>query len=178
MTAPPARPNSALKLLVWTLNSSTASGETCTTWFEKPWLLVPYELLSTPSRMKLLSELRMPLTLNERVARVADRRLAHAGAEQREVGVGAAVERQVDDLLAADDLAAVARLGLEQAGRAGDLDRFADAADLQREVDALPGVDRDRDVLGDRGREALQLGVDAVGADADVQELIVALARR
>ena len=41
MTAPPARPNSALKLLVWTLNSSTASGETCTTWFEKPWLLVP-----------------------------------------------------------------------------------------------------------------------------------------
>ncbi len=41
MTAPPARPNSALKLLVWTLNSSTASGETWTTWFEKPWLLVP-----------------------------------------------------------------------------------------------------------------------------------------
>ena len=41
ITAPPARPNSALKLLVWTLNSSTASGETCTTWFEKPWLLVP-----------------------------------------------------------------------------------------------------------------------------------------
>ena len=41
MTAPPARPYSALKLLVWTLNSSTASGESCTTWFEKPWLLVP-----------------------------------------------------------------------------------------------------------------------------------------
>ncbi len=41
MTAPPARPYSALKLLVWTLNSSTASGETWTTWFEKPWLLVP-----------------------------------------------------------------------------------------------------------------------------------------
>src|SRR6185436_14223582 len=65
ITAPPARPNSALKLLVWTLNSSTASGDTCTTWFEKPWLLVPYELLSMPSRMKLLSALRMPLTLND-----------------------------------------------------------------------------------------------------------------
>jgi hypothetical protein len=65
ITAPPARPNSAEKLLVCTLNSSTASGVTCTTWFENPWLLVPYELLSTPSRMKLLSALRMPLTLNE-----------------------------------------------------------------------------------------------------------------
>ena len=80
--------------------------------------------------MKLLSELRRPLTLNERVARLADRRLADAGAEQREVGVGAAVERQVDDLLVADDLAAVARLALEQPGGAGDLHRFADAADL------------------------------------------------
>ena len=75
-TAPPVRPNSALKLLVWTLNSSTASGETCTTWFEKPWLLVPYELLSTPSRMKLLSALRRPLTLNEasRDSEIAERR--------------------------------------------------------------------------------------------------------
>ncbi len=35
-TAPPVRPNSALKLFVCTLNSSTASGETCTTWLEKP----------------------------------------------------------------------------------------------------------------------------------------------
>ena len=41
ITAPPLRPNSALKLSVCTLNSCTASGETCTTWFEKPWLLVP-----------------------------------------------------------------------------------------------------------------------------------------
>ena len=41
ITAPPVRPYSALKLLVWTLNCSTASGETCTSWFEKPWLLVP-----------------------------------------------------------------------------------------------------------------------------------------
>ena len=75
-TAPPVRPNSALKLLVCTLNSSTASGETWTTWFENPWLLVPYELLSTPSRMKLFTALRRPLTLNEasRESEMAERR--------------------------------------------------------------------------------------------------------
>ena len=75
-TAPPVRPYSALKLLVWTLNSSTASGESCTTWFEKPWLLVPYELLSTPSSMKLLTALRRPLTLKDasRESEIAERR--------------------------------------------------------------------------------------------------------
>ena len=35
------------------------------TWFEKPWLLVPYRLLSMPSSWKLLAVLRRPLTLNE-----------------------------------------------------------------------------------------------------------------
>ena len=39
-TAPPTRPYSALKLLVMTLNSATASGEGCATWLENPWLLV------------------------------------------------------------------------------------------------------------------------------------------
>src|SRR5687767_649814 len=63
--APPARPYSALMLLVTTLNSATASGGGCITWLEKPWLLVPYALLSMPSSRKLLKVLRRPLTLNE-----------------------------------------------------------------------------------------------------------------
>src|SRR5687767_1774746 len=62
--APPARPYSALMLLVTTLNSATASGGGCITWLEKPWLLVPYALLSMPSSRKLLTVLRRPLTLN------------------------------------------------------------------------------------------------------------------
>src|SRR4029077_18753780 len=76
MTAPPVRPYSALKLLVCTLNCSTASGETCTSWFEKPWVLVPYEVLSTPSSMKLLTALRRPLTLKDasRESEIAERR--------------------------------------------------------------------------------------------------------
>src|SRR5581483_5595742 len=39
----------------------------------------------------------------------AEDRTAHAGREQRQVGVRAPVEGQVDDLLTVDDLAAVAR---------------------------------------------------------------------
>src|SRR5262249_60143419 len=61
--APAARPYSALWLFVTTRNSLTASGDGCITWFEKPWLLVPYALLSTPSIRKLLNVLRRPLTL-------------------------------------------------------------------------------------------------------------------
>jgi hypothetical protein len=63
--APPARPYSALMLLVTTLNCATASGGGCITWLEKPWLLVPYALLSTPSSRKLLNVLRSPFTLKE-----------------------------------------------------------------------------------------------------------------
>src|SRR5215470_5036889 len=62
--APAARPYSALWLFVTTRNSPTASGGGCITWLEKPWLLVPYALLSTPSIRKLLNVLRRPLTLN------------------------------------------------------------------------------------------------------------------
>ena len=61
---PPLRPYSALMLLVTTRNSAIASGDGCITWFENPWLLVPYALLSTPSSRKLLNVLRRPLTVN------------------------------------------------------------------------------------------------------------------
>ena len=110
------------------------------------------------------------------VARLADRRLADAGTEQCEVGVGAAVERQVDNRLVADDLAAVARFALEQPGGAGDDNGFTDVADLHRQIDALASVDRHDERLDDRGRKPLQLGPQAVGADANVEELIVPFA--
>src|SRR2546425_5774182 len=61
--APAALPYSADELLVTTWNSATESGGGCITWFEKPWFDVPYALLSTPSRRKLLNVLRRPLTL-------------------------------------------------------------------------------------------------------------------
>ena len=76
----------------------------------------------------------------------------------------------------ADDLSAIARLALEQTRRARDLDRFADVADLHRQVDTLAGVDRHRDLLGDGGGETLKLGAQAVDADAHVEKLVAALA--
>src|ERR1700751_3053852 len=63
MTAPLTRPYCALKLLVITRNSASASGEGCTTWLEYPWLLGEYALLSRPSSRKLLYVLRIPFTL-------------------------------------------------------------------------------------------------------------------
>ena len=47
-------------------------------------------------------------------------RLEHPGRQQRQVRIGAAVERQVHDLLALDDLSALARIGLEQLPSTGD----------------------------------------------------------
>ena len=116
------------------------------------------------------------MTLNDASRESADRRLAHAGAEQREVGVGAAVERQVDDLLVADDLAAVARIGLEQPRRAGrprPSRRCRRPSCVRSTRWRALTVTATFSAIG--GREALQLGADAVGADADVEELVVAV---
>ncbi len=108
-----------------------------------------------------------------RVAGLGDGRAAHAGAEEREVRIRASVQREVDDLLLADDLSAIARLGLEQFRGAGHDDRLADVADRQREIDSLARVDRHGEVLRLGRRESLELGAHAVGADPDVEELIV-----
>ena len=112
--------------------------------------------------------------VERRVARLGNRGLADARAEQRQIGVVPAIERQVDDLFLGDDLAAIARIGFEELRGADDLDRLADVPDRHREVDTLARVDRDRDVLGFRGREPLELGAHAVGADPDVEKLVAA----
>ena len=161
MTPPALRPYSALMLLVTTLNSATASGEGCITWFEKPWLLVPYALLSMPSSRKLLKVLRRPLMLNEPSRTVGDEPVFSGGepdarAEQRQRRVFAAVERQLHDLLAGDDLAALARVGLEPRRRPDDLDRLGQVAWRQLQFDALPGANGDLHIVGERGREALR----------------------
>src|SRR5262249_43148957 len=106
------------------------------------------------------------------------RRFMDAGSEQGEVGVRAPVERQVNDLFALDNLAAHARIGFEQLRRVGDDDAFSHRAGLHRQIDALAGVDRHVDALGDRRRKALFLGAHAVIADSDVGELKIAVAVR
>ena len=123
--------------------------------------------------MKLLCELRRPFTLNE-ASRLRDVRLANAGRQQRQIGIGAAVERQVDDRRASDHLAAIAGVGLEHGGRGFDHDGFGDGAYVEAQVDALPRVDSQINGIRDRELEALLLGGDTIRADAQVGEGIVA----
>ena len=59
----------------------------------------------------------------------------HAGREQRQLVVVAAIERQLDDLLLIDDRSARRRDGVEQRRGADDLDRFGELTRLQRDVD-------------------------------------------
>src|SRR5262249_51197751 len=75
------------------------------------------------------------------------RRFAHSGGEQGEVGVGAPVERQIDDLFTLHHLPAPAGIGFEQLRRVGDDDALGHRAGLHRQVDALAGVDRHIDAL-------------------------------
>ena len=104
-----------------------------------------------------------------------ERRHAHARRQQRQRRVLAAVERQRPGLLAGDDLAAIARVGLQQHRARADFDLLGDLADGHRQIDALPGADRDLHVVDERDREAGLLGGDQIGADADGEELEVAV---
>ncbi len=109
------------------------------------------------------------------VTGVRDGRAPYPGAEEREVCVVAPVERQVHDLLSSDDLPAIARFGLQEPRGPFDGHRLADAADGERQVHTLACVDGDGDVAGLRRREPLELRSHGVGADADVEELVVAV---
>ena len=70
-TAPAERPNSAEKLLVWTLNSPMASGDGCTTCDDSDCMLVVPWLLSKPSSMKLFCVWKLPFTVNQPGPRIS-----------------------------------------------------------------------------------------------------------
>ena len=110
-----------------------------------------------------------------REAAGVERRQAHAGREQRELRVLAAVERQGARELAADHLAAVARVGLQLRGRGPHLHLLGELAHGHRHVHAQTRADRDLHVVDDRHREAGLVGGHHVAADAHVEELVVPL---
>ena len=91
-------------------------------------------------------------------------------------GVLAAVQRELAHLVAGDHLAALARVGLDQRRRAGDLDLLGQLADRQLHVDAQPGADLHLDVVGERDREAGFFGRHQVDAALDRDELVGAVA--
>ena len=59
-------------------------------------------------------------------------------------------------------------------GRIADRNRFRDAADFQFEVDALAGVDSEIEGTGLFCLEAGHFGADGVGAEALIDEKIIA----
>src|SRR5262249_25387203 len=118
-----------------------------------------------------------PIDVERRVARAGflrrENRSAHTWREQRQIGVSTAVERQVDDLLRIDDLAAVARFGFELRRRVGDQHRVGHRPGLERKVYALARVDRYLNVVSHGFGESLRLRYDLVRADLDVEKLII-----
>ena len=124
-------------------------------------------MLSTPSTMKLLSELRRPFTLNEasRLRCSSGERPATAAPDRH----SPAVQRQVDDGGALDHLAAVARFGFERL-RSPSPDGLGDIADLQSQIHALPRIDGQRERVGADLLESGSFRGDAVVADALVNK--------
>jgi hypothetical protein len=175
-TAPPTRPYSALKLLVMTLNSATLSGDGID--LVQALLLVPRVVVDAVEQEVVIGAphpvgVEGALTRSGRLRR--DRRPVDVRRQQGEVGVVAPVERQLDDLVGVDHLAMLARIGLERGGRSDHLDRFRHRAHLQRDVDALSGVDVHDDIGGAGLCESGLLDRHGVAPDADVEELIVAV---
>ena len=77
-----------------------------------------------------------------------------------------------------DGLSALAGLGFELHGDAGDFDRRLRRTHLQRQVDALPVAHRDGDVLGGGVGKARRAGLDRVNAHAHRRHFIVARSAR
>src|SRR5262249_34603490 len=103
------------------------------------------------------------------------RRFAHAGGQQRKVGVGPAVERKVHDLLALYNLASNAGISFEQSHAGRDYNAFAHGAGLHCQINPLPGIDCDVDTLGDCRRKPLLFRADSVVADPHISGLKIAL---
>jgi hypothetical protein len=87
-----------------------------------------------------------------------------AGLEQREVGVVAAVQRQLFDRLRADQVAELAARRVDRGGVARDRDLFAQAPHFERDVQDHRLRDGQPDVTTDVRLEARQLGAHFVGA--------------
>ena len=115
-------------------------------------------------------------------ARVAVVELARVGAGAAEADVGAvrharrqrrqqrevaARQRQLRDLAARDDAAALAGLCLHDGRPRADVDDFAGAGRLQRHVNRQRVADVQLDVVERRGLKALRRGADFVSADVE-----------
>src|SRR5262245_42829329 len=94
--------------------------------------------------------------------------------QQREIGIGSAVQRYLGYLLLRDDLAVIASVSFQDFCSPYDLNRLADDADLHRDVDSLPSAHIDGDLrAGERTKPSL-FALDRIGAWLDVEKVVVA----
>ena len=96
------------------------------------------------------------------------------GGQQRQVGIIASIQRQIDDLLGVHHLPMFARIGIESRGRSRDLDGLCYRTHLQGGIDTLASVDINPHIFG---RELLKPGFfyrQAVAAHLYIEEIVVA----
>ena len=158
--APAARPYSALWLLVTTLELADSVGRRLHHLVREALIAGAVGIVVHAVDQEVVEVLRRPLTLNAPsrgvpLVALVERRLADAGREQRQRRVLAPVQRQLPHLLAGDDLAALARIGLEQRGRA----RVTSTCSVSCptaivQIDALPRADLHLDIVHHRERRS------------------------
>ena len=130
--------------------------------------------------LKVIEGAALPVDVERAFAEVAvvrihaQKRLADARSQQRQVGIVAAVQRQIDHGRVVDDLAAIARIGFQHRDRVLHGDGLRHVADFQRQVHALTGADRDGEVGTEARLESGCFRLEAVGPDLHGDEIEVA----
>ena len=106
---------------------------------------------------------------------VFEHRLADARRQQRQIRIRPPVQREIQNLPRRHHLPAVARIGFEYRGGTGDRHALRDAAHLQGQIHPLVRVHGYRKPVRRSCLEARRFRLQTVIADADLEELIVAL---
>jgi hypothetical protein len=102
----------------------------------------------------------------------------HVGRKQRQVRIGAPVQRQLDDLRRVDHLPLLAGIGIDQRCRAAHFHFLRGGAHLHRHVHALPRVHVHRHIVGGGLVESRVLHGDRVTAHLHVEEIEIAILAR
>ena len=107
--------------------------------------------------------------------KTADGRFIHVGREQREIGIVAAIERQLKNLPRVHRLAVFTGIGLENRRCSRDFDRLRNGAHLHGEIDALTRANPHFYILGGDLREARLFYRDGIGSGFHVEKIVIAL---
>ncbi len=176
IVAPAERPYSALMLLVTTLNSPTASGRRLHHLVRKALVAGAVGVVVDAIDQEVIEGRAQAIDVERAFARReaagVQRGQADARRQQRQRRVFAAVEGQGLGLFAGNDLAAIARIGLQQHGARTDFNLFRQLADRHVEVDALARANGYLDVVDQRNREAVLLGRNHIRAGTNGEEFI------